>query len=170
MNMDRPQFQPYAYFSMHSSEGSALPNGCSLVVHHLDGRIMLVDWACRIFLAECALTAKELPLILALLNAWPLYCPYAHLLSLLSDESEQSIAKRLDPLYAESFQQDIAPVREELKECRHRLALLGLSIRAVYECGYLLCPLAESSSQQGGKLISLAYYSKRKTMKTSFTR
>jgi hypothetical protein len=148
--------QHYDYFSLRSSEVSVLPDGCGLVIHPSDGRVTLVDWSHGIFLAECAFTTKELPLILALLDAWPSYCPYARLLSFLCGEPEESIAKRLKPLLAEALQLAIAPAREELKGYRQRLALLGLCIRSVYETGYLLCPL-ESPSQQEGKLVSFTH-------------
>lgn len=169
MNMDR-QFQPYDYFSLRSSEVSALPDGCSLVVHPGNGRITLVDWSRGIFLAECEFaTTKELPLILALLSAWPRYCPYARLLSLLCEEPEESIARRLTLLRDEALQQAVAPAREELKGCRQRLAHLGLCIHGVYESGYFLAPLAESPFPQERKIVSFTHYASQKAMQVFFT-
>ncbi len=140
-NLDGEQ---YEYYPLDTATGYALlPDEHELVVNKRSGKVTLVNWERRRFLAESSFTDQELPLVRTLLSDWPSYVPYEKILVLVSDELQQAILQRLEEArQMKTLETVLEPVRSILKECQERVNLFGINIAAVYEHGYLLIPLS----------------------------
>lgn len=142
--------EPYDYFPLDTHAGvSLLPDEHELVVNRLNGHVTLVNWELRRFLAECGFTDEELPLMLILLEAWPSYISYENMLALVSEDTPEEIARRVDAAReAETLGEVLTPLRVILKACQERMNLFGIQIAAVYRYGYLLIPLSSMRSPE----------------------
>ncbi len=151
----------YSYFPLEMAGApleSLLPDDSEIVVNHDSGQVVLVRWGYREFSTECSFTDQELPLILALLEAWPGYVPYEKMLGLVGEKPEliaelleaSRAAEGLDEergtdiLWESAMGRTLTPVRDWLKQCQDRLHQFALEIAAVRHRGYLLIPYRPS--------------------------
>ncbi len=136
----------YAYYPLKTESGyDLLPTGYEMVVNKVSGRVTLLNWNRRRVVTECSFSDQELPLIIALLNAWPSFAPYEHMLALTSDEPAYSIAQRVEETRdTDALDTLLSPVRTILKECQERVNMLGIKIAAVLDTGFLLIALSRT--------------------------
>ncbi len=149
-----------------ASDVYVLPEQHSLVADELTGQLWLVNWQAQHFLAVCdGLSDEQFSLVLLLLEQWPSYVPYEHLLRHIgiepsrqdlddlecvrvsgrANESEEKQAQeaaaraRIEPL--------LRTLRELLGDCRACLQPLGIAITAVLDYGLLLTRYVEQADE-----------------------
>src|SRR5258708_13047345 len=89
--------------------------------------------------AQEVLTELEMYVLLALLEAYPQYCPYEMLRVAITDEV-LSYARTMVYRSAEdkTLNRSMKPIRNVLSRCRLKLHVFGLDIRSIHGEGYIL--------------------------------
>src|SRR5258707_5068851 len=89
--------------------------------------------------AQEVLTELEMYVLLALLEAYPQYCPYEELRAAVTDEVI-SQARTIVYRAAEhkTMNRSMKPVRNVLSRCRAKLQVFGIDIRSIHTEGYIL--------------------------------
>jgi hypothetical protein len=89
--------------------------------------------------AQEVLTELEMYVLLALLEAYPQYCPYEELRAAITDEVV-SQARTIVYRAAENktLNRSMKPVRNILSRCRAKLQVFGIDIRSIHAEGYIL--------------------------------
>jgi hypothetical protein len=97
-------------------------------------------------IAQEHLTGNEWRVLMALIDAYPGYASYAHLLALLTPCSLQANQKRLQEARAhgnDAMKQVLRPLRKVLAQMHPKLRRLGLMAASVQTLGYLLAAFDE---------------------------
>jgi len=90
-------------------------------------------------IAQQIFTEQEFYALVALMEAYPHYCPYEHLLSALSDRTvDQARAIIHEALEARNLDRALNPLRNLLARCRPRLHDFGIDIGSRRGLGYQL--------------------------------
>lgn len=99
--------------------------------------------------AQEHLTRKEWCVLMALIEVYPGYAPYARLLALLTSSSFEACQQRLREARSHgnsAIKQVLRPLREVLAGMHPKLKHVGLMVASVQGLGYLLVPFDESVS------------------------
>jgi hypothetical protein len=89
--------------------------------------------------AQQVVTAHEMYALVALLEAYPDYCPYEVLLAAITDETIDQARQELHQAIAHKrLDQELKPLRKLISLCRAKLSPFHLSICSVHEMGYMI--------------------------------
>ncbi len=92
--------------------------------------------------AQEVLTELEMYVLLALLEAYPYYCPYEVLRAAITDEAPSHARTSVHrALEQKTLSRSMKPVRNILSRCRDKLRTFGINIRSIHAEGYLLTTL-----------------------------
>ena len=100
--------------------------------------------------AQEHLTRKEWCVFMALIDVYPGYAPYAHLLALLTSSDEHMWKLRLREARTHgntAIKHVLRPLREVLAGIHPKLKRTGLMVASVQSLGYLLAAFDESVSR-----------------------
>ena len=87
-------------------------------------------------------TNVEYPLLIALLDEHPDYCPYAELLGIFNRESQEISQERILEAQGEGAVDGVMrPLRNVMSRVRLKFVLFGADISAVMDTGYALVPI-----------------------------
>jgi hypothetical protein len=102
-------------------------------------------------LAQEYLTPTEWRVLLALIDAFPGYASYAHLLAVLTSSSERACQQRLQEARASgsaALKHALRPLRKVLASLHPKLTQVGLQAVSVQGHGYVLVAFEEESGEQ----------------------
>src|SRR6266568_183047 len=92
--------------------------------------------------AQEVLTELEMYVVLALLEAYPQYCPYEVLRAAITDEvlsrARTTVHRAVEH---KTLDHSMKPIRNILSRCRAKLHAFGIDIRSLHAEGYLLTVL-----------------------------
>ncbi len=92
--------------------------------------------------AQEVLTELEMYVLLALLEAYPQYCPYEVLRAAVTDEvlshARTTVHRAIEH---KTLNRSMKPIRNILSRCRAKLHVFGIDIHAVHAAGYILTAL-----------------------------
>ncbi|HYU74658.1 MAG TPA: hypothetical protein VEL31_18465 [Ktedonobacteraceae bacterium] len=126
-----------------------LPPGYTLAGHEQTRLLSLLAPASEHpqLVAQEHLTGSEWRVLTALIEAYPGYAPYAHLLALLTPPSFEACQQRLREARIHgntAIKQVLRPLREVLAGMHPKLKHVGLMVASVQGLGYLLATFDES--------------------------
>ncbi len=101
-------------------------------------------------LAQEHLTPTEWRILMALIDAYPGYASYAHLLAVLTSSSPQACQQRLQEARVggtDAVKRVLHPLRKVLASLHPKLEHVGLRAASVQGFGYLLVAFSESGEQ-----------------------
>ena len=92
--------------------------------------------------AQEVVTELEMYVLLALLEAYPQYCPYEVLRAAITDEvvSHARITVH-EAVEHRTLNRSMKPIRNILSRCRAKLQAFGIDIRSIHAEGYILTAL-----------------------------
>ena len=92
--------------------------------------------------AQAVLTELEMYVVLALLEAYPQYCPYEVLRTAITDEV---LSRARTTVYRavehKTLDRSMKPIRNILSRCRSKLHAFGIDVRSIHAEGYILTAL-----------------------------
>ncbi len=89
--------------------------------------------------AQQVVTEHEMYALVALLEAYPDYCPYEVLLVAITDVTIDQARQVLHQAIAHKMlDHEMKPIRKLISQCRAKLSPFHLSICSVHEMGYML--------------------------------
>ena len=92
--------------------------------------------------AQEVLTELEMYVLVALLEAYPQYCPYEVLQAAITDEAlSHARATVHRAVEHKTLDRSMKPIRNILSRCRAKLHSFGIDIRSIHAEGYLLTAL-----------------------------
>jgi hypothetical protein len=92
--------------------------------------------------AQEVLTELEMYVLVALLEAYPQYCPYEELRVAITDEVLSHARTTVDRAFEhKTLDRSMKPVRNLISRCRAKLHTFGIEIRSIHAEGYLLTAL-----------------------------
>lgn len=139
-------------FSSYSLSG-LLPENHALVLDHelrVLTQFQTVGQACTI-VEQQQFTDQEWELLCALIETYPYYCPFAHLLAAKEGKSlsrcEQVVNRALNE---GDINEVMRPTRNILSRVRLKLHCFGIDIRSMIETGYMLLPDKQQAAAKKG--------------------
>lgn len=139
------QHGPYEYYPLETSGKALLSHEHEIVVNRQSGQAMLIDWEMREVRAETCFSPIELPLVHLLLDKWPSYVEYERCIRVLFSSNHSRAEQFIECISLARQMKNSAmldvilqPLRTVLHLCNEHLQVLGVTIAAVYENGYLL--------------------------------
>lgn len=92
--------------------------------------------------AQEVLTELEMYVLLALIEAYPYYCPYEELLAAVTDEAPSRARTTVhQAVESRTLDRSMRAVRNILSRCRMKLRSFGIEIRSIHAEGYILTPI-----------------------------
>jgi DNA-binding winged helix-turn-helix (wHTH) protein len=92
--------------------------------------------------AQEVLTELEMYVLLALLEAYPHYCPYEVLRAAITDEVVSQARTTVQrAVEQKTLDHSMRPIRNILSRCRAKLQVFSIDIRSIHAEGYLLTAL-----------------------------
>src|SRR5712692_7654531 len=92
--------------------------------------------------AQEVLTELEMYVLVALLEAYPQYCPYEELRAAITDEVLSHARATVDLAFEhKTLNRSMKPIRNILSRCRAKLHGFGIDIRSIHAEGYVLTAL-----------------------------
>ena len=92
--------------------------------------------------AQEVLTELEMYVLLALLEAYPQYCPYEVLRAAITDEMVSQARTTVHrAIERKTLDRSMKPIRNILSRCRAKLHTFGIDIRSIHAEGYILTPM-----------------------------
>ena len=92
--------------------------------------------------AQEVLTELEMYVVLALLEAYPQYCPYEVLRAAITDEvlsrARTTVHRAVEH---KTLDRSMKPIRNILSRCRSKLHAFGIDVRSIHAEGYILTAL-----------------------------
>src|SRR6266699_598520 len=102
--------------------------------------------------AQEVLTELEMYVLLALLEAYPQYCPYEVLRAAVTDEvlshARTTVHRAIEH---KTLNRSMKPIRNILSRCRAKLRTFGIDIRSIHAEGYILTALRPKSIFQASQ-------------------
>ena len=99
--------------------------------------------------AQEVLTELEMYVVLALLEAYPHYCPYEVLRAAITDEvlsrARTSVHRAVEH---KTLNRSMKPIRNILSRCRAKLHTFGIDVRSIHAEGYILTALRTKDVSQ----------------------
>ena len=99
--------------------------------------------------AQEVLTELEMYVVLALLEAYPQYCPYEVLQAAITDEvlsrARTSVHRAIEH---KTLDRSMKPIRNILSRCRAKLHTFGIDVRSIHAEGYILTALRTKDVSQ----------------------
>jgi hypothetical protein len=99
--------------------------------------------------AQEVLTELEMYVVLALLEAYPQYCPYEVLRAAITDEV---LSRARTTVYRavehKTLDRSMKPIRNILSRCRAKLHAFGIDVRSIHAEGYILTALRTKDVSQ----------------------
>ncbi len=136
---------PYEYYPLDTTGKALLPDEYEIVVNMRSGQAMLIDWDMREVRAETHFSPIELPLVHLMLDKWPSYMEYERCIRVLFSSNHSHAEQFIECINLARQMKNSAmldvilqPLRTVLHLCNEHLQVLGVTIAAVYENGYLL--------------------------------
>ena len=151
--LQRRGAQSCTYFPLAPNQQTAFSDNHGLAVR-VDGKIARVNWDNGIVLSE-----EEFPLFVALLRAWPRYCPYETVFTLLPSTNLEAGLPSAVLAPTDLFQARLASLHLLLSRIQPKLEKLELQIVAILDEGLLL---SRSSPRYPEKVRSFARYREEK--------
>lgn len=100
---------------------------------------ILTELAPEGIVAQQVVTEHEMYALVALLEAYPDYCPYEVLLAAITDVTIDQARQVLHQAIAhKTLAQELKSQRKLISQCRVKLSLFHLDIRSVHAMGYVL--------------------------------
>ncbi len=140
-----PAGKQYQGFSLSLEESgiSLLPDEHELIVNGVTGHFMVVNWDVRHVVADGLFSEAELPMMIALLNAWPSYIQNEKLLQAITGQSAQEITALLDSNHYAALE----PLHRLVEGCRAPFRTFGIEIQNVGGQGYKLSRYAPARKE-----------------------
>jgi hypothetical protein len=99
--------------------------------------------------AQEVVTELEMYVLLALLEAYPQYCPYEVLRAAITDEvlsrARSSVHRAIEH---KTLDRSMKPIRNILSRCRAKLHTFGIDVRSIHAEGYILTALRTKDVSQ----------------------
>jgi len=99
--------------------------------------------------AQEVVTELEMYVLLALLEAYPQYCPYEVLRAAITDEAlsraRTSVHRAIEH---KTLDRSMKPIRNILSRCRAKLHTFGIDVRSIHAEGYILTALRTKDVSQ----------------------
>jgi hypothetical protein len=99
--------------------------------------------------AQEVLTELEMYVLLALLEAYPQYCPYEVLRTAITDEvlsrARTTVHRAVEH---KTLNRSMKPIRNILSRCRAKLHAFGIDVRSIHAEGYILTALRTKDVSQ----------------------
>jgi len=99
--------------------------------------------------AQEVLTELEMYVVLALLEAYPQYCPYEVLRAGITDEvlsrARTTVHRAVEH---KTLDRSMKPIRNVLSRCRAKLHAFGIDVRSIHAEGYILTALRTKDVSQ----------------------
>ena len=99
--------------------------------------------------AQEVVTELEMYVLLALLEAFPQYCPYEVLRAAITDEvlsrARTSVHRAIEH---RTLDRSMKPIRNILSRCRAKLHTFGIDVRSIHAEGYILTALRTKDASQ----------------------
>lgn len=99
--------------------------------------------------AQEVLTELEMYVVLALLEAYPQYCPYEVLRTAITDEvlsrARTTVHRAVEH---KTLNRSMKPIRNILSRCRAKLHAFGIDVRSIHAEGYILTALRTKDVSQ----------------------
>ena len=99
--------------------------------------------------AQEVVTELEMYVLLALLEAYPQYCPYEVLQAAITDEvlsrARSSVHRAVEH---KTLDRSMKPIRNILSRCRAKLHAFGIDVRSIHAEGYILTALRTKDVSQ----------------------
>ena len=99
--------------------------------------------------AQEVLTELEMYVLLALLEAYPQYCPYEVLRTAITDEvlsrARTTVHRAVEH---KTLNRSMKPIRNILSRCRAKLHAFGIDVRSIHSEGYILTALRTKDVSQ----------------------
>ena len=145
----------FVSFSLDASTGDhqlmLLPDEHELIINVQSGHFVVVNWDDRYIALDGQFHEHELPLMLAVLNAWPSYVPVKKVLYAIFDQSIEDI----EELVAIDQVAVMTTVEHLVRTCNAQLAPLGITIQKIEDVGYKLSSLITNEQRQRDQQIRL---------------
>ncbi len=127
------QFRGFS-LDIEATDIALLADEHEIVVNVETGRFLLVNWDVRHVVADGVLSEAELPMMIALLNAWPSYIQNEKLLQAITGRSAEEIIILLDNNHNAALE----PLHRLIEGCRAPFRAIGIEIQNVSGLGYKL--------------------------------
>lgn len=139
------QIEEVMHFSLHG----LLPQNQTLALNTQLGTLSLLSSANEVprLLIQQQFTTGELCMLMPLLDAYPVFCPYEVLLASFTTGrvNEATVsrcrARLLDAQGAGVWDHEMRPVRNVLSRTRLKIRAFSLDISSVLETGYIVMPI-----------------------------
>ena len=99
--------------------------------------------------AQEVVTELEMYVLVALLEAYPQYCPYEVLQAAITDEvlsrARSSVHRAIEH---KTLDRSMKPIRNILSRCRAKLHTFGIDVRSIHAEGYILTALRTKDVSQ----------------------
>jgi hypothetical protein len=99
--------------------------------------------------AQEVLTELEMYVVLALLEAYPQYCPYEVLRAAITDEvlsrARTTVHRAVEH---KTLDRSMKPIRNILSRCRAKLHAFGIDVRSIHAEGYILTAMRTKDVSQ----------------------
>ena len=99
--------------------------------------------------AQEVVTELEMYVVLALLEAYPQYCPYEVLRTAITDEvlsrARTTVHRAVEH---KTLNRSMKPIRNILSRCRAKLHAFGIDVRSIHAEGYILTALRTKDVSQ----------------------
>ena len=99
--------------------------------------------------AQEVVTELEMYVLLALLEAYPQYCPYEVLRTAITDEvlsrARTTVHRAVEH---KTLNRSMKPIRNILSRCRAKLHAFGIDVRSIHAEGYILTALRTKDVSQ----------------------
>lgn len=130
------QFQEFPLY-LGYGEVALLPDEHDLVLNTRSGQYVLINWSVRYVVIDGKFSpVGELPLMLALLSAWPSFVPNEVLLQEVTGRARGEC----EDLIELGGEHALAPLRHIAESCRSQLHSFNIDIEDMNGQGYKLSP------------------------------
>jgi hypothetical protein len=143
--------QQFRFYSL----SKVLPEGYVLVLNthpYTMSTFVITELSAEVhgLVAQEVLTELEMYALVALLEAYPHYCPYDVLRAAITDETLTHARTTVHrAVEHQTLDRSMKPIRNILSRCRAKLKVFGIDIRSIHAEGYILTALRYTSRAGG---------------------
>jgi hypothetical protein len=129
------QFRAFPLPGLLSAQHRLVVNTSSYVL----STFILTELSQEGVVAQQVVTEHEMYALIALLEAYPDYCPYEVLLAAITDVTiDQARQVLQQAIIDKRLDHELKPLRKLISQCRAKLSQFHLDIRSVHGMGYVL--------------------------------
>lgn len=129
------QFRAFSLPRLLPAQHTLVLNTSSYVL----STFILTELSTEEVVAQQVVTEHEMYALMALIEAYPDYCPYEVLLAATTDVTVDQARQVLhQAIEHKTLDQEMKPIRKLISQCRAKLSPFHLSISSIHEMGYVL--------------------------------